>query len=184
MALALTYRRRLREVAAERYGYVTTSDAGLMGIPAVELRKLAKRGGIEHVAHGLYRFEDVPPTGRDQFMEAVLRAGPGAYLTGDAVLAFHDLGDVNPRRVRVGVGKRPRRALPEFVEIADWSVGERERTLYEGVPSATVARALLDCRGTVMGDRLRDAAAQAVARGLVGRRQAVDVLDALQAPGL
>ncbi len=102
----------LRELAAEQYGYVTTADAEDLDVPAVELRKLAQRGGVEHVAHGLYRFEDVPHTGKDQFMEAVLRAGPGAYLAADAVLAFHDLGLVNPRRVRVGVDKRPRRTLP------------------------------------------------------------------------
>lgn len=159
---------------------MTTGDAEQLGVPAVELRKLAGRGGIERVAHGLYRFQDVPPTDKDQFMEAVLRAGPGAYLASDAVLAFHDLGLVNPRRVRVGVDKRPRRALPDFIELADERVDEGERTSYEGVPSATVARALLDCRGTVMGDRLRDAAEEAVARGLLRSREAAVVMHALR----
>ena len=68
MALAATYRRTLRERAADHYGYVTTRGAEELGVPAAELRNLTRRGGIEHLAHGLYRFEDVPPTGKEQFM--------------------------------------------------------------------------------------------------------------------
>jgi hypothetical protein len=31
-------------------------------VPAVELRKIAQRGGIEHIAYGLYRSDDIPRT--------------------------------------------------------------------------------------------------------------------------
>jgi hypothetical protein len=43
MELADTYRRRLRERALDQYGYVTTGDATDLGVPPVELRKLAGR---------------------------------------------------------------------------------------------------------------------------------------------
>ena len=66
-----TYRRRLHERALDQYGYVTTQDAVDLGVPAVELRKLHQRGCLEHVGQGLYRFEDIPTTPRDEFMEAV-----------------------------------------------------------------------------------------------------------------
>jgi predicted transcriptional regulator of viral defense system len=55
MALRQTYRRRLHERALDQYGYVTTRNANELGVPAVELRKLHQRGGLEHVGHGLYR---------------------------------------------------------------------------------------------------------------------------------
>jgi len=58
-----------------------------------------------------------PSTSRDQFMEAVLRVGPKAYLTHDAVLALHNLGLVNPRRIRVGTPRRARPRLPDYVEV-------------------------------------------------------------------
>lgn len=45
-----------------QYGYVTAADARTLGIPMVELGKLAARGQIHHVAYGLYRFDDLPPT--------------------------------------------------------------------------------------------------------------------------
>ena len=161
MVLADTARRRLHDRALDQYGYVTTGDAEDLGVAAVELRKIAQRGGVDHVAYGLYRFDDIPRTSRDQFMEAVLRVGPGAYLTHDAVLALHDLALVNPRRVRIGTSKRARPRLPDFVEVVRQRVSPREVTVYEGIPSATVARALLDCRGLTMGERLIDATREA-----------------------
>lgn len=75
MALADTYRRRLYDRALDQYGYVTTRDAEQLGVPTVEVRKIAQRGGVEHIAYGLYRFDDVPRTARDEYMEAVLRVG-------------------------------------------------------------------------------------------------------------
>jgi predicted transcriptional regulator of viral defense system len=179
VALADTYRRRLRDRALDQYGYVTTRDAENLEVPVVELRKVAHRGGIEHVAYGLYRFDDIPRTGRDQFMEAVLRVGPEAYLTHDAVLVLHDLGLVNPRRIRIGTPKRARPRLPANIEVIQRRLEQRELTVYEGIPSATVARALLDCRGLVMGERLVQAAQEAARVGLLRKSESDSVLKEL-----
>jgi predicted transcriptional regulator of viral defense system len=179
VVLADTYRRRLRDRALDQYGYVTTRDAEKLEVPVVELRKVAHRGGVEHVAYGLYRFDDIPSTSRDQFMEAVLRVGPDAYLSHDAVLALHDLGLVNPRRLRVGTPRRVRGRLPAHIEVIQRHLEPRDLTMYEGIPSATVARALLDCRGLVMGERLLDAAQQAARVGLLRKREAGRVLTEL-----
>lgn len=181
MALSTTYRRRLRERALEQYGYITTRDAEELGVPPVELRKLRQRGGLDHVGHGLYRFEDIPATGHDQFMEAVLRVGPGAHLVGDAVLALHDLALTNPRRIRVATPRRDRHRVPGFLEVERREIPAEERTIYEGIPATTVARALLDCRGTIMHDRLVDAAREAARTGLLRRGEAARVLDELEA---
>lgn len=127
-----------------------------------------------------YRFDDIPRTGRDQYMEAVLRVGPEAYLTHDAVLALNELGLVNPRRIRIGTPKRARPQLPAQIEVFQCRLEPVERTAYEGIPSATVARALLDCRGLVMGDRLVDAGQEAARRGLLRRSEASRVLAELE----
>lgn len=181
MALADTYRRRLYDRALDQYGYVTTQDAESVGVPPVELRKIAARGGLDHVGYGVYRFADVPQTGRDQYMEAVLRVGPDAYLTRDAVLALHDLGLVNPRRIRVGTPRRARGHLPDHIEVVRELLDPADLTAYEGIPSATVARALLDCRGTVMDERLLGAAREAARQGLLRKSEARRVLAALGA---
>ncbi|MDA8401067.1 MAG: hypothetical protein M0008_13690 [Actinomycetota bacterium] len=176
MALADTYRRRLYDRALDKYGYVTTHDAKNLGVPAVELRKIAQRGGVEHVAYGLYRFDDVPHTGRDQFMEAVLRVGPEAYLTHDAVLALYELAMVDPRRIRVATPRRARPLLPGYIEVIQRRLDPDELIIYERIPCTAIARALLDCRGLVMKERLADAAREAARRGLLRRSEADSVL--------
>lgn len=181
MTLADTYRRRLRDRALDQYGYVTTRDAGELEIPVVELRKVAYRGGVEHVAYGLYRFDDIPRTDRDQYMEAVLRIGADAYLTHDAVLALHDLGPLNPRRIRIGTPRRTRPQLPAYIEVIQRPLKAVDLTAYEGIPSATMARALLDCRGLVMRDRLVEAGHEAARQGLLRKSEARRILAELEA---
>lgn len=165
------YRRQLWERALGNYGFVTTSDAEELGVPAVELRKLAARGGLTHIAYGIYRFDDAPADPNGQLYEAVLRVGPDAHLTGDAVLALHDLALVNPRRIRVGLPRRTKARLPDWIEVLRQDLPPEDLTVYEGIPSATVARALIDSRGAVMGERLREALEDATRRGLVTRRE-------------
>ncbi len=149
-------------------------------MPAQELRKLTQRGGIEHIAHGLYRFEDFPYTGREQFLEAVLRVGEDAHLVGDAVLALNNLALVNPRKIRVGVRRRPRRQLPEFIEVVRDTAPETERQYFDGIPGTTITQALLDCRGTVMRDRLVEAARDAAQRGLLPLKELDGVVLAIE----
>ena len=179
-----TYRRRLHERALVRYGYITTRDAAALGIPVAGLHMLVQRGGLTRVGHGLYRFDDVPVTGRDGYMEAVLLVGDHAFLVADAVLALHDLAQVNPTRRRVATTRRVRKALPPTIEVV-WptTVGESERTAYEGIPCSTVARALTDCIGIVMRDRLLIAAHDAADRGLLGHGQRAAVLARLEREG-
>jgi len=176
MALAETYRRRLHDRALDQYGYVTTWDAEDLDVPTVELRKIAQRGGLKHIARGLYRFDDIPYTGREQYMEAVLRVRPEAFLTQDAVLALHDLGLTNPRQIRVGTPRRARPTLPPYIKLVHQRLEPNELTEYEGIPTATLARALLDCRGLIMHDRLVEAGREASRRGLLTRRESQRVL--------
>jgi len=145
-------------------------------VPAVELRKIAGRGGLEHVSYGLYRFEEIPRSGRDQLMEAVLRVGRGAYLTHDAVLEINDLGLVNPRRIRVGTARRVRKRLPDHIALIHRRLPDEDLTVYEGIPSATIRRALLDCVGMVMKERLLEVAHEAARRGLLRRYDVAQVI--------
>lgn len=172
MAMRDTYRRQLHKRALDQYGYVTTQDADNLGVPAVELRKLHQRGGLERIGHGLYRFEDIPTTPRDEFMEAVLRVGEGAVLAGDAVLALHDLGLANPRRIRVATPRRVRRRLPASIKVEQREVPRTEQTTYEGIPAMTVAEAIRECRGLLMPERLVDAVTEAAQAGLIRTTEA------------
>jgi predicted transcriptional regulator of viral defense system len=166
MAGERRYREIVREIALDHYGYVTTKQAAEAGVPAVELPKLASRGGLVNVAYGLYRAPDIPHTVYDQFAEALLRAGEGAYLHGEAVLALLGLADVNPRQIKVAVRRRARAELPPFVELTQVKEDVRT-TFYEGFAAQPVADAIFECRGRIETERLLDAAKQARGEGLL-----------------
>lgn len=164
-----TYRRRLLDRAREQYGYVTTIDARNLGIPIVELRKIASRGGLERVAWGVYRFDDVAPSERDQYMEAVLRVGSGAYLAGESVLALHHLALLNPPTIRVATPRRVRTRLPASIETVHANATSRDVTLHEGIPGVVLKKAFLDCESLIMKSRLLEALDDALRRGLLTR---------------
>ena len=175
-----TYRELLREVAEERYGYVTTRDLGELKIPPVELRKLAARGKLEHIRRGVYRFPDTRPTERDEFMAAVLSVGEDAFLTHDAVLALHGLGLVNPKKIRVATAHRIRHKVPNFVEVHQRTLPADELEVFEAIPATRVARAIIDSRGLVMPERLKQALTTAKLQGLVTRQEVLEVRRALR----
>ena len=150
MAAEVTYRQIVREIALDHHGYVTTKEAAKAGVPAVELPKLAARGGLENVAYGLYRVPDMPATANDQFAEALLRVGEGAYLHGETVLALLGFADVNLRQIKL-------------THVRD----EVRTTFYDGLVAQPVADAILECRGRIETDRLLDAAKRARGEGLM-----------------
>lgn len=92
----------MRETALDHHGYVTIRLADGLGAPTIELRKLSSRVGLTNVAYGLYRFDDIPHDHWGSSLEEVLRGGPDAHLTGNAVLEMRNLAFVNPARLRVG----------------------------------------------------------------------------------
>ncbi len=178
----MTYKTVLREQALHQYGFVTTHDAAALRVPAVELRKLAARGALTQVSYGLYRVQDVPHTPLEEFAEAVLRVGPDAYLTHDAVLALHGLALVNPHTIKVASPHRTRARLPRHIEAMVRALPPEDLTYYEGIRTTTVARAIVDCRGTVMDERLLDAVRQAEKDGVVTKAEAARLRRGLRRP--
>ena len=166
MATTTKYRDVVREIALDHYGYVTTREAAEAGVPAGELPKLAARGGLDNIAYGLYRVPDVRATEFDQFAEALLRVGEGAYLHGESILALFGLADVNPRHIKVAVPRRARPTLPPYIELTQVT-GDVRTVFYEGLESQPVADAILECHGRIESTRLLEAAKRARAEGLL-----------------
>jgi hypothetical protein len=169
------YRTALYKIADEHHGYLTTALAQAAGVPPVEVRKLASRGGMTNIARGLYRVDGIDGGDRAAYAEAVLRVGDDAHLIGDSVLAFHDLALVNPRHITVGTPRRVRRDLPAHIRLVHSRTDPADLTDYDGVASITVERAIRDSIGSVMPERLADAARRAAEEGLL-RRSAADTL--------
>ncbi len=151
MAEVLTYLERLREIALDQHGLVTTAQAVADGIPRTELPKLAGRGRIERVAHGVYRIPQVPATPYDNWALAVLWTGvEEACLSHETALAAWDVSDVNPDQIHLTVGehRRLRRAGGERYVIHQRDLDPSQRTWWEGIPITGLPTTIADCIAT------------------------------------
>lgn len=142
---------RLREVALDQYGYVTTAQALGVGVPHPQLSKMVTRGRLARVAHGVYQVPQVPTTQYGPFMLAVLWTGaPEACLSHDTALAAWDISDINPTAIHLTVGRHRRiaRAGGEGYVLHHQDLGDGQRTWWEGIPIVTVPAAVAQCLDT------------------------------------
>ena len=167
------------EYAADNYGLITSGEAREFGIPNVELVKLAHRGRLHRITHGVYRIAHYIPTMYDRYAEAVAIAGDGAAIYGESVLAMHGLGFVNPAVITVAVKSRIRKTLPKYIK-AVIPKSTFNPVSYEGIPSQSVFDAILECKGLVMVDRLIDAISEAERQGLISHVEAVDARERMR----
>lgn len=133
--------------AVDQYGFVTSADARELRVDEGRLVDMERRGTLERVARGLYRFGAIPHTGREQLMEAVLwpRRARGV-LSHDTALDLHELCDINPSKVHVTVprGYRINRDVPPVYAIHHRDLADDDLAAVEGLPTVTPARAILD----------------------------------------
>jgi predicted transcriptional regulator of viral defense system len=144
----MTILERLREIALEQHGFVTSSQAVEAGVPRVELVKLAARDRIERVAHGVYRIPQVPSSRYDNWALAVLWTGaPEARLSHETALAAWEISDINPARIHIGIAKRRRlrRAGGERYVIHHHDLAPDQRTWFEQIPITDVPTTIGQC---------------------------------------
>ena len=170
----MSYYDEIYERAVDRHYLFTTLDAREIGVPVVELAKLAGRGKLESLGNGVYRLTRNVPSSSDPYAVAVARAGEGAFLYGESVIALLGLAPTNPERIFVGTTRRVRKALPESVKLVRVKAPGR-LTVYEGIACQRAKDAILACRGTVMRERLHDAAERAISAGYVTAREAEEL---------
>jgi predicted transcriptional regulator of viral defense system len=167
----MSYYDEIYEYAADNYGLITSGEAKAIGIPNVELVKLAHRGRLTRIAQGVYRIEHYIPTAFDRYAEAVAIVGDGAYIYGESVLAMHGLALVNPAAIYVATPARIRKKLPQGIAAVLKKEAEQV-TYYEGIAAQSVYGALLSCRNAVMSERLLEAVDEALRQGLITESEA------------
>lgn len=176
--LSMVLRDDLWAVAVDRYGFVTAGDAHDLGVPVVELGKLAARGKLQRVGYGVYRFPDWPTGSRDYLMEAVLwTRDEDAVLSHDTALDVYELSDINPDRIHITVPRRVkalrRRNAPAAYVVHYEDLEATQRSYWEQIPTVTVATAIDQCIVSgVRPDLIRQAIDAARARGLIDQATA------------
>lgn len=136
---------RLREVALDRHGFITTAQAVEEQVSYAELSTMVARGRIERAAYGVYRVPQVPETEYDQYQLAVLWTGaPEACLSHDTALEAWGISDINPDRIHVTVARRRRlrRAGGDRYVVHYEDLDPVQVTWWQGIRTATVPTAI------------------------------------------
>jgi predicted transcriptional regulator of viral defense system len=171
MTEIVTYLDRLREIALDQHGFVTTAQAVVAGIPRTELPKLAARNRITRVGHGIYRIPQVPGSEFENLTLALLSTGaPEAYLSHETALDVWGICDVNPEVIHVSVNKdrRIRRAASAHHILHYRDVDSSVTTWWKEVLVSDPVCTIQDC--IVWGTPaylLRQAIQEASSRGLL-----------------
>lgn len=181
----MTARDVLWEHAVNQYGYVTVRDALELGIDRLTVDKLAGRGQIERVAHGVYRFPQLPVTEYDPYMLAVLWTGTeGACLSHDTALAAYQVSDINPDRVHLTVpnSRRIRRRGGDLYVVHHEDLRPEQISWWQQIPTVTLATAIAQCIASgVPGYLLRQALSAGRDRGALTPEETHTTIRQLQA---
>lgn len=148
MEMPLTDLERLRDVALDQYGFVTSAQALRAGVSFASLSMMVRRGRLEKVARGLFRVPQVPATQYDSLMKAVLWTRfSEACLSHDSALDAWGISDINPDKIHVTVAARRRitREVPHGYVIYHEDLAPEQVTWWEGIPTVTAATAIRQC---------------------------------------
>lgn len=161
---------KLRDVALEQYGYVTTKQALEAGVTHASLSMMVKRGRLERECQGVYLVPQLPYTQFNQYMLAVLWTGaPEAVLSHETALDLYDVCDIDPAAIHVTVGRKRRisRKGNLGVTVHHQDLTERQTGWIEEIPAVTLEVAIEQCFETVPSYLLRQAIETGVKRGLL-----------------
>ena len=170
----MTAYQMIYDEAVGNYGLFPAEKAKQLGIAPTTLVKLASRGRLERISHGLYRIDKYVPQrdGLDAYACAVASCGyKMAYLWGPSVLALHKLCPTDPASIYVATPNRYRGRKRGGIVVKDRQPSE-DVVCFEGIRTQNVQNAILSSQHLVMLDRLLQAVSSALEQNLIDGEQA------------
>lgn len=175
---------RLFETAGAQEGYFTTRQAAEAGYSTQLLLKHIRAGRVVRVRRGIYRLVHFPAGEHEELVTAWLWSEQAGVVSHQTALALHGLSDALPAHVHLTLPSdwRSRRfRVPTGVVLHHADVPADDRSWFGAVPTTNPRRSLNDCaREGVSPELLRQAAQQALRRGLVTKAELGDVEEALK----
>jgi predicted transcriptional regulator of viral defense system len=174
----------LFEAASAQEGYFTTRQAAEVGYSSQLLLKHIRAGRVERTRRSIYRLVHYPAGEHEELVIAWLWSDRTGVVSHQTALALHGLSDVLPAHVHLTLPRawRSRRfRVPDGVVLHHADVPSDDRAWFGAVPTTSPRRTLNDCaHKDLPPDLLRQAAQQAVRRGLVTRAELNNVEEALR----
>lgn len=178
---------RLFETAAGQAGYFTTKQAAEVGYSSQLLLKHIRAGRVARALRGIYRLVHFPAGEHEELVTAWLWSERVGIVSHQTALALHGLSDALPAQIHLTLpaawrGRRFR--VPRGVVLHHADVAPAQRSWFGAVPVTTAGRTLDDCATAGLSpELLRQAARQALRRGIVTRRELRAVERALRSFG-
>jgi predicted transcriptional regulator of viral defense system len=175
---------RLFETAAGQEGLFTTKQAAAAGYSPQLLVHYVHTGKAARVRRGIYRLIHFPAGEHEELVAAWLWSELAGVVSHQSALALHGLSDALPAHVHLtlpNAWRRRRFRVPADVVLHHADVPPEDRAWFGAVPTTNPRRSLNDCaREGLSPELLRQAAQQALRRGLVTKPELGDVETALQ----
>jgi predicted transcriptional regulator of viral defense system len=178
---------RLYELATGQEGYFTTGEAAGVGFSSQLILKHVRAGRMSHVRRGVYRLVHFPAGEHEELVIVWLWSEKHGVFSHQTALGLHGLSDVLPAKAHLSLPsawRNRRLRVPPDVVIHHGEVVKRERAWFGAVPTTSVLRTLNDCAHERLApELLRQAAHEALRRGLVTKSDLVGVTRALRGFG-
>lgn len=175
---------RLFETAAAQEGLFTTRQAAEAGYSPQLLVHNTHAGKVLRLRRGIYRLVHFPAGEHEELVIAWLWSELAGVVSHQSALALHGLSDVLPAQVHLMLPeawRRRRFRVPEDIVLHHADVPAEDRAWFGAVPITNPRRTLNDCaKNGLSPELLRQAARQALRRGLVTRTELGDVENALE----
>ena len=174
---------RLFEMAAGQEGLFTTRQAAEAGYSPQLLVHYLRTGKAIRAHRGIYRLVHFPAGEHEDLVAAWLWSERAGVVSHQTALALHGLSDALSADVHLtlpAAWRRRRFRVPAGVVLHHAEVPPEDRAWFGAVPTTSPRRSLNDCaRAGLSPELLRQAARQALRRGLVIRPELGDVEAAL-----
>jgi predicted transcriptional regulator of viral defense system len=177
----------LYDVAASQEGLFTTRQAAAAGYSDPLLAHHQKVGRITRIRRGIYRLVHFPPGEHEDLVAAWLWAEAVGVLSHQTALSLHGLSDSLPAQIHLtlpSAWQQRRLRVPKGLALHFADVPSKERSWAGAVPVTSTRRTLDDCAHSgLTPDLLRQAASQALTRGLVTKTELKEIEKALKPYG-
>lgn len=178
---------RLYDVASAQDGYFTTQQAADAGYSRQLLRKHIQAGRIDRTRRGIYRLVHFPAGEHEDLTVIWLWSEREGVFSHQTALGLHGLSDVLPSKIHLTLPEswRARRLrVPAGLTLHHAEVSKGERVWIGSIPATNPKRTLDDCaRERLAPSLLRQAAREAVERGIVSKDELAHVKRALRGLG-
>jgi len=175
---------RLFAIAGAQEGYFTTKQAAEAGYSSQLLLKHIRAGRVARTRRGIYRLVHYPAGEHEGLVIAWLWSERAGVISHQSALALHGLSDALPAHVHLTLPSawRTRRfRVPADIVLHHADVPPEDRAWFGAVPTTNPRRSLNDsAREGLSPELLRQAAQQALRRGLVTQAELGDVASALR----